>query len=73
MGFNWKRSGFVYIAILLGAVVLVTVLLSSPSKPTEVPLSEVIVMSQGNKIEEIIEEGEWLTITTTDGRELRPI
>ncbi|MFC1861887.1 ATP-dependent zinc metalloprotease FtsH, partial [Chloroflexota bacterium] len=39
--------------------------------PTEIPLTEVIAMSQGNQIENIAEEGEWLTITTTDGKELK--
>ncbi len=28
-------------------------------------------MSQENQIEKIVEEGEWLTITTTDGKELK--
>ena len=28
-------------------------------------------MSQDNKIEKLVEEGEWLTITTTDGKELK--
>ncbi|MFC1991887.1 ATP-dependent zinc metalloprotease FtsH [Chloroflexota bacterium] len=69
MGFNWKRSGFLYIAILLAVVVITTVLLSTPPVPTEVPLSEIIARSQGNDIAKIVEEGEWLTITYTDGSE----
>ncbi len=71
MASNWKRSSFVYIAILIGAVALATAVLSTPQKPTEIPLSEVVAMSQANKIEKIVEEGEWLTITTTDGKELK--
>jgi len=71
MGFNWKRSGLLYIAILLGAVAVATILLSSPQKPSEIPLTEVITMSQGNEIAKILEEGEWLTIITTNGNEFK--
>ena len=71
MGFNWRRSGLLYIAILVAAVAVTTILLSTPQKPTELPLSEVITMSQGNEIEKIVEEGEWLTITTTDGNQFK--
>ncbi|MFC2051385.1 ATP-dependent zinc metalloprotease FtsH [Chloroflexota bacterium] len=65
------RNGLIYIVILFAAVLLVTFLFSTPPKPTEIPLTEVIAMSQGNQIENIAEEGEWLTITTTDGKELK--
>ena len=68
---GWRRSGLIYIAILLAVVAVATILISAPQKPTEVPLSEVITMSQGNKIEKIVEEGEWLTITTIEGTELK--
>ncbi|MFC1940902.1 ATP-dependent zinc metalloprotease FtsH [Chloroflexota bacterium] len=71
MASSWKRSGLLYIAILIAGVALVAVLFSAPQKPSEIPLSEVITMSQGNEIEKIIEEGEWLTITTTDGNEVK--
>ncbi len=71
MGFNWRRSGLLYIAILLAAVAVATILLSSPQKPTELPLSEVIAMSNNNEIENIVEEGEWLTIWTTDNNEFK--
>jgi cell division protease FtsH len=71
MGSSWKRSGLLYIAILLGAVAVATILLSSPDKPTELPLSDVITMSNNNQIKKIVEEGEWLTITATDGSEYK--
>ncbi len=67
----WKRSGLLYIAILFAVVAVATVLFSVPQKPTEIPLSEVITMSQGNGIEKIVVEGEWLTVTTTAGTELK--
>ncbi len=67
MGFSWKRSGLLYIVILVGAVSVATLLLSSPQKPAELPLNEVIVMSNSNQIDSILEEYPWLTVTKTDG------
>ena len=66
-----RRNALLYIVILVAGVALATVLFAAPQKPTEIPLSEVITMSQGNTIEKIVEEGEWLTITTTDGEQLK--
>jgi len=68
---NWKRSGFIYIAILLAAVALFSYLLPSANKPEEVPLSEIIAMSQNKEITEITVEDDLLLITTTDDTELR--
>jgi flagellar biosynthesis/type III secretory pathway M-ring protein FliF/YscJ len=62
MGFNWKRSGLLYIVILIAAVSVATMLLSTPQKPDELPLSEVIEMSNSNQIKSILEEGAWLTV-----------
>src|SRR3990172_7083162 len=64
MEVNWKRSGLLYLAMLLGVVAIATVLFSTPQRPTEIPLSEAIAMSYDNNIKGIIEEGEWLTIIT---------
>ncbi|MEE8419089.1 MAG: ATP-dependent zinc metalloprotease FtsH [Dehalococcoidales bacterium] len=71
MKFNWKRSGLLYIAILLGAVVITALFTSMPQEPNEIPVSELIARSQNNEISKIVEEGEWLTVTTTDGREIK--
>ncbi len=71
MAFNWKRSGLLYTVILLGAVAIAFVLLSPPQGPAEVPLTEVIEMSQGNNIEKVVEEGEWLIITTRNNNEIK--
>jgi len=68
---NWKRSGLLYIIILLSAVALTVVLFANPTKPTEVPLSEVITMSQEGIIAQIEVESGWLNVTTTEGKELR--
>ncbi len=71
MASSWKRSGLIYIVILVGIVALATFVFSTPQKPTDVPLSQVITMSNSNQLEKVVEEGEWLTVTTTDGEELK--
>ncbi len=71
MGANWKRSGFIYVFILLVGIALLTLLFSSPPKPTEIPLSQAITMSDEGKISKIVVEGQWLTITVTDGTQLK--
>ncbi len=68
---NWKRSGLIYIVILVAAIALFSVFLPTDKKPEEVPLSEVIAMSQKNKIETIMVDEDELLITATDGRELK--
>ncbi len=68
---NWRRNGLLYIVIVMAGVAFATIFLSSPGKPTEIPLSEVIAMSQGNNIEKLAEEGTWLIVTTTDDKELK--
>ncbi len=71
MGFNWKKSGLLYIIILIAAVSVVTLLMSSPQKPKEIPVNEVISMSKTNQIDKIVEDGEWLTITMRDGTQIK--
>jgi cell division protease FtsH len=71
MGSSWRRSGLVYIIILIAGVALATFLFSSPQKPTEVPLSQVVTMSNEHKIEKIEVEGQWLNVTSTDGTKVR--
>ncbi len=71
MASTWKRSGLIYIVILTAVLALATFLFSSPQKPAEISLSQVITMSQSNQIESIVEERDWLNITTSDGEELK--
>jgi cell division protease FtsH len=68
---SWKRSSLIYIAILLAAVALFSYLLPSANKPEEVPLSEVIAMSQNRKIAEIRVEEDLLLVTTVDDTQVR--
>lgn len=67
----WKRSGFIYLLILIGAIVLFAYVLPTANKPAEIPLSEAIAMTQKHEIAKIEVEGDQLLLTTTDGTELR--
>jgi len=66
-----RRNSLIYIVIILIAIAVIAYLIPTTSKPAEVPLSEIITMSQNGEIERILIEGEALTITTTDGTELK--
>ncbi len=68
---NWQRNSLIYIAILLAAVALFSLILPTSKKPAEIPLSEAIAMSQQGEIEKIVVDGEEMLITTTDGTELK--
>ncbi len=69
----WRRSTLIYIAIMIGALVFFSFFFPMTKKPTEIPLSEVIAMSQSGEIEKIVVDGDVLLITTIDGTELKTI
>ncbi len=71
MGSGWRRSGIIYIIILLAGVALATLLFNSSDKPKEIALSEVIAMSQEGQIRGITVQGQWLTVTDSSGTETR--
>ena len=68
---SWKRRSLIYIAIIIAAVVFFSFFFPMTKKPAEIPLSEVITMSQNGEIEKILVDGDELFITTTDGTELK--
>ena len=68
---SWRRNGLIYIAILLAGIAIISFLWPGADKPAEVPLSEVIAMSQSGEIEMILVEGDELTITKFDGTEVK--
>jgi len=68
---SWKRNSIIYIIILLAAVLLFSFFMPGKSQPAEVPLSQVIAMSQNNEIKKIEIEGDMLIVTTVDGKEMR--
>ena len=69
MRINWKRSIIFYIAIVVAAVVLFTVILPSGQEPEEIPLSKAIEMSQNNEISKIAVSDDNLNITAKNGTE----
>jgi len=71
MGSSWRRSGLIYIIILLAGVALATFLFSGPQKPDEIQLSQVVSLSAEHKIQQIVVDGQWLNITETDGTKVR--
>ena len=68
-----RRSSLIYIAIMIAALVFFSFFFPMTKKPTEIPLSEVIDMSQSGEIEKIVVEGDVLLITTINGTELKTI
>jgi cell division protease FtsH len=71
MASGWRRSGIIYVIILLAGVALATLLFNGSDKPKEIPLSQVIAMSQEGQIREISVQGQWLTVTDASGTDTR--
>jgi cell division protease FtsH len=68
---NWKRNSLIYIIILLAAILLFSFLIPGSNEPQEVPLSQVITMSQDNQINKIEIDGTNMLVTTIDGKQLQ--
>ena len=71
MKINWKS--LIYIAVIIAGIALLSQFLFVSRKPVEISLDEVIAMSQGNEIEELVINDDMLLISTVDGSELRAI
>ena len=71
MNSTWRRSGIIYIIILLAGVALATFLFSNTEKTPELELSDVVAKSQEHTIQSITEDGQWLTIIDNTGAESR--
>jgi len=68
---KWKISSLIYIAILIAAIAIFSHLFTTSQEPVEIPLSEAIAISQRHEISKIAIDGDTLTLTTTDGKELK--
>ena len=69
---RWRRIGLLYLIVLVGGIALIAFVMRSPTGAAEeIPLSEVITMSQDGRIEKLVIEDVWLTVTTRDGAEFR--
>ncbi|MDD5127273.1 MAG: ATP-dependent zinc metalloprotease FtsH, partial [Dehalococcoidales bacterium] len=71
MGISWKRNVFLYLALMLAAIAIFSYMMQPAGKPEEVPLSQVIAMSQNKEITRIEVDDTVLNITTTTGTKLR--
>lgn len=71
MKLNWKS--LIYIAIILAGIAFFSQYLFASREPAEISLDEVITMSQGNEIKELVIDGDMLLVTAVDGTELRAI
>jgi cell division protease FtsH len=68
---SWKRNGIIYIVILVAAILFFRfILVTDTTAPQEVPLSQVIAMSQNKEIGKMLIDQDTMFVTTLDGREL---
>jgi len=66
---RWRRISLLYIFIIVAGVILITFVLRMPQqRPEEIPISAVIDMSQDKEIDKLLIEGEWLTVTDSNGQ-----
>jgi len=68
---SWKRTTFIYLALLIAIIAFFAFLMPGTNKPEEIPLSQMIAMSQNNEIEKIVLEDDALLITLIDGTEMK--
>jgi cell division protease FtsH len=67
-----RNTGLFYLLLLASIAALVIFIIRVPQpKPQEVPISQVITMSQAGEIERIEVDGEWLNVYKKDSTELR--
>jgi cell division protease FtsH len=67
-----KNTGWFYLLLMVVIIAVIIFVMRVPQeKPEEVPISQVIAMSQNSEIEKIEVNGEWLTVYAKDKTELR--
>ncbi len=71
MKLNWKQTALVYVFLLVAIVAFFAYVSPGSPKPVEVPLSQVITMSQNNEIQKLTVESDTLLIVTTTGSEYK--
>jgi cell division protease FtsH len=64
-----RNTGLFYLLLLASIAALVVFIMRVPQpKPEEIPISQVITMSQNDEIDKIIVDGEWLDIYTKEDK-----
>jgi cell division protease FtsH len=68
-----RSISLLYLLIFaFGIALIFWVFRATPAvKPEEIPISQVVTMSQADEIKKIVVEGQWLNITTQDGTALK--
>ncbi len=64
---DWKHNIFIWLAILLAGIAIFSYFMPQSGKATEIPLSQVVSMSQQHEITRIEVESDVLTVTAKDG------
>ena len=65
----WMRSSIIYLVLLITVALVFSILFPFAPEPDEIPLSQVVTMSQEGQIREIEVDNDLLTLTTIDGKE----
>jgi cell division protease FtsH len=68
---NWRRNSLIYIIILLVAILIFSFLIPGSNEPQQVPLSEVITMSQNDQISKVVVEQDKMLVTKADGTQIK--
>ncbi len=68
-----RSISLLYLLIFACGIALIFwVFRAAPStKPQEIPISQVVTMSQADEIKTLTVDGQWINITTTNGKELK--
>ncbi|MDP2919099.1 MAG: ATP-dependent zinc metalloprotease FtsH [Dehalococcoidia bacterium] len=67
-----RNTGLFYLLLLASIATLVIFIVRMPKpEPEEIPISQVIVMSQDNELDRLVVDGEWLKVFTRDKSEYR--
>ena len=64
-----RSISLLYLLIFICGIALIFwIFRTTPAaKPTEIPISQVVTMSQANQIKTLNVQGQWINITGTDG------
>jgi len=67
-----RNTGWFYLLLMIAIIAVVIFVMRVPqAKPTEIPISQVITMSQSSEIDKIEVDGSWLTVYAKDKTEYR--
>jgi len=68
---NQMRNTIILVAILIAVITIFYTFSNNAKKPSEIPISEAVAMSQSNDIVKIFVDGDDILITKSDGTEVK--